>query len=82
MLLILLRRMCQFEEESAEQQTAYRKGKGYPDLLVMMQILIDKLTATNRQASLIFIDYSKAFDTPSHTQLFGIMCNVSFPTIV
>ena len=44
-----------------------------------LQTLIEKLDATDQIACLMFVDYSKAFDTPSHVQLFNIMIDMGFP---
>lgn len=54
------------EEAASDEQAAYRKGRGCPDHLVTIQIMIEKLTAVNQKASFLVIDYSKAIDTPSH----------------
>ena len=80
LLIIILNRIInKMEEESTDEQAAYRKGKGCADMLLTIQIIIEKLTSTKQKASIIFIDYSKAFDTPSHIQLFNIMLQMGFP---
>lgn len=84
LLFIVLQRMPErLEAESPETQIAYRKGKGCSDLLVSLQALIEKLDARGQNDHcLLFVDYSKAFDTPSHVQLFEIMIDMGFPKYI
>lgn len=80
LLVILLKRMMtKLEDVSGDEQTAYRRGKGCADLLVVIQVLIEKLTAVDQKACFLFVDYCKAFDTPSHVQLFDVMLRMGFP---
>lgn len=37
--------IAKMEEESGDEEAAYRKGKGCPGHLATMQVLIEKLTA-------------------------------------
>ena len=41
--------------------------------------LIEKVMGIGGQALVTFIDYSKAFDSISHVQLFDIMLELGFP---
>ena len=70
LLIVLQRILLKLEDQSSETQTAYRRGKGCRGLLVSLQVLIEKLDARGQSARLLFVDYSKAFDTPSYVQLF------------
>ena len=67
------------ESEQPEEQTAYRKGRGTRDMLVCLQVLIEKVIAMNQQAFIMFIDYSKAFDSVCHSQLFDAFLEMGFP---
>ena len=48
-------------------------------MLVIIQVLIEKVMGIGGQALVTFIDYSKAFDSISHVQLFDIMLELGFP---
>ena len=68
------------DEEQPESQAAYRKDRGTRDMLVCLQILMEKVLTTGQQAFIMFIDYSKAFDSVSHEKLFNIFLDMRFPT--
>ena len=53
--------------------------RGCMDMLVILQSLIDKVSATDEKAFIVFIDYSKAFDIVSHSQPLHIMEEMGFP---
>ena len=63
LLIIVDRLKRKLESEQPEEQAAYRKGRGTRDMLVCLQVLIEKVIAMNQQAFIMFIDYSKAFDS-------------------
>lgn len=48
-------------------------------MLVCLQVLLEKVIAMNQQAFIMFIDYSKAFDSVSHNKLFSIFLEMGFP---
>ena len=48
-------------------------------MLVCLQVLIEKVIAMNQQAFIMFIDYSKAFDSVCHSQLFNAFLEMGFP---
>ena len=48
-------------------------------MLVIIQVLIEKVIGIGGQALVTFIDYSKAFDSIGHEQLFDIMLGLGFP---
>ena len=48
-------------------------------MLVCLQVLIEKVIAMNQQAFIMFIDYSKAFDSVCHSQLFDAFLEKGFP---
>ena len=54
-------------------------GRSTADMLVIIQVLIEKVMGIGGQALITFIDYSKAFDSISHVQLFDIMLELGFP---
>lgn len=68
------------ESELPEEQAGFRAGRSASDMLVLIQTLIEKVSAQEEvEATITFIDYSKAFDSVSHSQLFTIMGDMGFP---
>ena len=80
LLIIILKRMrVKIEQELPDEQAGFRRGRGTADMLVALQILIEKTLEVDGQAFVVFIDYSKAFDSISQTQLFDILSEMGFP---
>ena len=79
LLIIVDRLKRKLESEQPEEQAAYRKGRGTRDMLVCLQVLIEKVIAMNQQAFIMFIDYSKAFDSVCHSHLFNAFLEMGFP---
>ena len=80
MLYIILERIKEkVERELAEKQAGFRPGGGTGDMLCAIQILIEKLIETRNEAYIIFIDYSKAFDSVNHSELFTFLSQMGFP---
>ena len=80
LLQILLNRMRKkIEMELPDEQAGFRSGRSTADMLVIIQVLIEKVMGIGGQALITFIDYSKAFDSISHVQLFDIMLELGFP---
>ena len=48
-------------------------------MLFVLQILIEKIRNTQDEAFITFIDYSKAFDSGIHHQLFNVLIEMGFP---
>ena len=67
------------EMELPDEQAGFRPGRSTADMLVIIQVLIEKVMGIGGQALITFIDYSKAFDSISHVQLFDIMLELGFP---
>ena len=65
--------------ELPDEQAGFRRGRGTSDMLVLLQSIIEKVASTNSEAYITFIDYSKAFDSVSHVQLFNVMHKMGFP---
>ena len=49
-------------------------------MLCALQIMIEKLNEVHQEAYIIFIDYSKAFDSVEHEKLFQTLIEMGFPT--
>ena len=48
-------------------------------MLVCLQILMEKILGIGEEVFVMFIDYSKAFDSVSHVKLFAAMEEMGFP---
>ncbi len=70
---------AKLEQELSEEQAAYRKGQGTRDMLVCLQLLMEKMLGIGVEVFVMFIDYSKAFDSVSHIKLFDVMKEMGFP---
>jgi len=58
--------------ELPDEQAGFRPGKGTRDMLVILQILIENVCRLSKgKLYLLFIDYTKAFDTVSDPLLFS-----------
>ena len=80
LLQILLNRMRKkIEMELPDEQADFRPGRGTADMLVIIQVLIEKVMGIGGQALVTFIDYSEAFDSISHVHLFDIKLELGFP---
>ena len=80
LLLIIVNRLKRkLEFEQPEEQAAYRKGRGTRDMLVCLQVLIEKIIAIDGKVFIMFIDYSKTFDSVSHCKLFEAFLEMGFP---
>ena len=79
LLIIILNRMKQkVEFELSDCQAGYRTNRGTTDMLFVLQNIIEKVKITNEELFITFIDYSKAFDSVIHQQLFDTMYKMGF----
>ena len=84
LLRILLQRMqSAANSEISDVQMGFRPGVGTRDQIFNIRVLAEKCREFNQNVYLAFIDYSKAFDSVSHRQLWEIMqrLNIRNPTI-
>lgn len=80
LLIIILNRLRgKVEEELSDCQAGYRTNRGTVDMLFTLQLLIEKVRNSVDEAFIVFIDYSKAFDSVKHQHLFEIMTKMGFP---
>ena len=80
LLIILLKRMREkIEYELPDEQAGFRRGRSTADMLVALQVLIEKTIEMDGQAFVVFINYSKAFDSISQVQMFEILTEMGFP---
>ena len=80
LLIILLNRLRKkFENELPDEQAGFRRGRGTADMLCCIQNVIEKTLIMSERTFIVFIDYSKAFDSVSHIQMFDILNDMGFP---
>ena len=80
LLIILPNRLRQkFEDELPDEQAGFRRGRGTADMLCCIQNVIEKTLQMSERTFIVFIDYSKAFDSVSHIQMFDILNDMGFP---
>ena len=51
------------------------------DMLVALQVLIEKTIEMDGKDCVVFIDYSKAFDSISQVQMFEVLSEMGFKNI-
>ncbi len=57
LLMIIMHRLkSKLEEELPEEQAAYRKGRGTRDMLVWLQLLMEKMLGIGEEVFVMFID--------------------------
>ena len=70
MLKILQVRLQQnVNRELPDVQIGFRKGRGTRDQIANIRWIIEKVTEFQKDISLCFIDYTKAFDYVDHSRL-------------
>ena len=72
LLITLLKRM---REKIEYEQAGFRRGRSIADMLVAIQVIIEKTIEMGGQAFVVFIDYSKARRTYSRLCLFTNQLN-------
>jgi len=63
------------EDEMAEEQCCFRKGRICTDALFTVQQIIKKRKEHNLPLFLLFIDYEKAYDNVNRDKLWEMMDN-------
>ena len=78
MLNILQARLQQYmNQELPNVQAGFRKGRGTRDQITNILWIIEK--AREFQKNICFIDYTKAFDSVDHNQLWKILQEMGIP---
>ena len=67
------------EYELPVELAGFRSGRSTTDMLVALQVLIEKTIEMDGQAFVVFTDYSKTFDNISQVQLFEILSEMVIP---
>ena len=74
MLKILRARLQQYvNHELPDVQAGFRKGKGTRNQIANIYWIIDKAREFQKNISVCFIDYTKAFDCVDHSKLWKIL---------
>ena len=80
LLIILLNRIRQkFENELPDEQAGFRRGRRTADMIRCIQNVIENTLLMSERTCIVFIDYSKAFDSVSHIQMFNLLNDMGFP---
>ncbi|XP_063613390.1 uncharacterized protein LOC134786664 [Penaeus indicus] len=81
LLKIIAKRMAsKLNEEIAKEQAGFRPGKGTRDQIMNLKMILEKNRERGLDGFLCFINYSKAFDTVAHDNLWNNMYTMGFPT--
>ena len=79
MLKIIQRRLeTKLEEEVSPTQAGFRKSSGTRDHIFNLRMMIQKCREFNNDLYVCFIDYSKAFDCVSDSQLWTTLIKLGF----
>ena len=80
MLKILQARLQQYlNQELADVQTGFRKGRGTTDQIVTIFWVIEKAREFQKNIYFCFIGYAKAFDCVDHNKLWKILKEMGIP---
>ena len=66
---IMMRVRNKIKPEIAEEQCGFVEGKGTSNAMLKLQTLIERSLEVNKDVSLCFIHYTKAFDQVRHDEL-------------
>ena len=70
MLKILQVRLQQYvNQECADEQAGFRKGRGTRDQIANIQWIMEKAREFQKNIYCCFLDYAKAFDCVDHNKL-------------
>ena len=74
MLKILQARLQQYmNHEFPEVEAGFRKGRGTRNQIANIHWIIEKARELQKNVSVCFIDYAKAFDCVDHNKLWKIL---------
>ena len=80
MLKILQARLQQYmNRELPDVQAGFRKGRGTRDQIANIHWTIEKAREFQKNISVYFIDYTKAFDCVDHNKLWKILKEMGIP---
>ena len=81
LLKVIGRRMkIKLQAGISDEQAGIREGRGTREQIVNIRNIIEKCREHRHPLYLCFIDYSKAFDCVSHSQLWNTMAKMGFPS--
>ena len=78
MLKIIQRRLETKLEEVSATQVGFRKGLGTRDHIFNLRMIIQKCREFNNDLYMCFIEYLKAFDCVSYSQLWTTLIKMGF----
>ena len=66
-------------DELPDEQEGFRRGISTADMLVALQVILEKIIEMDGKAFVVSIDYSKTFDSISQVHMFEILSEMGFP---
>ena len=66
-------------QELADVQAGFRKGRGTGDQIANIRWTIEKAREIQKNIYFCFIDYAKAFDSVDHNKLWKILKEIEIP---
>ena len=78
--IIIKRIERRYESELSEKQLGFRRGVGTREGIFNLQQIAEKYLENNKPIFALFIDYSKAFDSVRHTELWRVLSELGFPS--
>ena len=67
-------------QELADVQAAFRKGRGTGDQIANIRWTIEKAREFQKNIYFCFIDYAKVFDSVDHNKLWKILQEMGLPS--
>ena len=80
--LILNRLRPKLEPILRKNQNGFRPGRSTLGQILTLRRIIEEITLCNKTAALIFVDFSKAFDSVNREQMFEILKLYGIPTAI
>ena len=79
LLKIIMRRIeSKIEEEVNKTQAGFRKNRGTRDHIFNLRMIVQKYREMNTSLHTCFIDYSKAFDSINHGEMWNTLKEMNF----
>ena len=74
-----LNRISHLDRILRRNQTGFHKGRSTTPQILALRGLIEELKISNKQAYIVFVDFSKAFDSVNRKTMLHILLNYGIP---
>ena len=78
--VLLSRQKPIIDPQLSKCQSGFRAGKSTTEQVMALRCIIDICRVTNMTASLVFVDFRKAFDTLHRSSIPDILCQYNMPS--